>query len=126
MKQYPENNNSIEIKKLSGIWTGFGNKVEIIPKNTLLTQFILRQVSIMSADTVGEYEIKIFYGDIGNEKEITNLSFSITDKKDATVLQNGDKIVHPGERISAAISGSMNNESSIRIVLGYGPVYREV
>lgn len=116
---YPERQNAIMLTKANGVWADYTNIIEIIPKNTILCSILVRNINIVEANTVGEYNIRIYYGDIGKERHVSTLSFAVTSKKDTQIISDGNIASLEGERISMALTGNMINTASIKVILGF-------
>lgn len=116
---YPERQNGIEVTKEAGVWADYANKIEIIPKNTISCNILISCINILEANDTGEYNLRIYYGDEGNERHVSTLSFAVTSKKDAQIITDGKIASRRNERISMALTGNMENKSSIKVVLGF-------
>lgn len=120
---YPDKANPVQLTSAIASWADTGNKIEIIPINTIIKNFDLHwcSVSEISADLWGI--IDFFRGGIGEEIKIGSVDVSRTSnfsREGAIPVQVPQQIANT--RISARFSDSTTSARTVRIKL-YGHVY---
>ena len=118
-KVYPSNAAGVNVAGGAGAWQ-HGNKVEIIPANTITDVFDIHYVIVEDVSANDVYQIQLYTGSAGSE-----VLYGTTKTTESTILGNGQASVPirtsktaANTRISASVASSSGNDN-IDISLEY-------
>lgn len=118
---YPERAASVTLTKAGGVWADYpASKTEIIPANTITSDFDLHWAMIRDISANGEYTLRLYKGAAGAEVFICAIAFF----RNTVMSQEGNLPVQVPQipantRISGAISSSNNAADTCGIKLYY-------
>jgi len=120
---YPDKSDPVTLTANAASWNVTGNKIEIIPVNTITKSFDLHWASISDISENCYGVVDIFSGTAGNEILIGSIDLTRT----AVFASEGNKPVQipqqpANTRITARLSTSTTNATTCKIKL-YGHVY---
>lgn len=120
-KCYPSQANGITISSGNNSWQT-GSYTEIIPINTITSDFRIHKIYIESTSDGGVWQIDLYKGSDGNEELIGSVRQSYEGTKGIMVVYNEiyikTKYLDANERVSCKVSHSIGSET-ITISLGY-------
>ena len=122
---YPYHADPVLLTAGNGAWNLTGNKIEVIPANTIIKNFDLHWISISNISGIGYFIIDIYSGTIGNE-----ILISPTDGwRNNNFIQEGPKRIQleqqpANTRISCRLSDSTGGSLNCRVKFN-GHVYAE-
>jgi hypothetical protein len=120
MHCYPCIDDPVTIQKESGVWADFGTPTEVIPANTIETRFNINLLSISNISATGNFQIRLYFGPAGSEREFMTVPFSGTIAlMTSAEIKDGERIIAENTRISAALTGSNNGTNTIGLTLGF-------
>lgn len=116
---YPDHADGITLTSASGVWAIPANTTELVPENTLsVDNFDLHWIEIYDLDTVSEYQIDIFTGNVGEEVRICSPVTQRTSnfsREGPQPLQIPQQLVN--KRISAKLSTSVSGVCNCKVKL---------
>ena len=117
---YPELGNPVTLTKASGAWAAYPTPTEIIPVNTITSDFDICSVSVNTISDAGDYTLALYKGLVGSEVKLCSIPISRT----ATASQEGSLLtgiikLPMNTRISAAISGSNAAQNTLTTKIQY-------
>lgn len=117
---YPELANTVQLTAGAGVWAAYPTPTEIIPANTIVTDFDIHFVSVSGISANGSYMLELYQGAALSETGIGEIDFY----RNAVQSQEGSQpflsfIVKANSRISAAISSGNAAADTCNIKLRY-------
>jgi len=117
---YPQLASPITLTSAAGIWAAYPAPTEIVPVNTVVTDFDIHWVSISAISANGDYMLRLYTGAALSEVFLSEFDFYRT----AVQSQEGSApiitvIVRKNTRISAAISSGNAGANTVNVKVRY-------
>lgn len=113
---YPTLSNGVLLTTNESAWTP-SNYIEVIPVNTITSDYRLHSVIIEATSNGGCYQLDFYKGTIGNEVHIGSVRISgIAEIKGDVNIRT--ECIEANSRVTCKVSHSIGNET-ITISLGY-------
>lgn len=117
---YPQLAAPITLTKAAGAWAAYPTPTEIIPANTIISDFDIHWISIANISATGNYMLRLYTGAAGSEVFLCELDFYRTAVNAVIGSQPGlSPIIKKNTRISAAISSGNAAADTADIKLRY-------